>query len=186
MAAIQKVSDLLLQSGAFKNPSTPTVSSSTTAASPRSGMALHPFDGHPNRLTTLDKQDLDHQILGEQHRYGQQLSKSNAHLHIPGPQQDRQESVAVKELELQLEEDEDEDEKEVEVEVEEDNGCEELDDDEEEDEDEEKHETEEERIERRRLVRVAWLAKYGDAFKQVYGAVPELPPIQIGERRSYL
>lgn len=174
MAAIQKVPDLLPHSGAFKIPSTPAVSSSTTAVSPRSGRTLHPFDGHPNRLTTLDKQDLDHQILREQHRYGQQLSKSNAHPHTLGLQQDRQESVAVKELELQLE---DEDEEEVEVEVEEDSGCEELDDDEEEDEDDEKHETDEERIERRRLARVAWLAKYGDAFKQVYGAVPELPPI---------
>ncbi|KAK3804924.1 MAG: hypothetical protein J3Q66DRAFT_446150 [Benniella sp.] len=39
-------------------------------------------------------------------------------------------------------------------------------------------ETEEERIERRRQARVAWLAKYGDAFRQVYGVLPELPPIE--------
>ncbi|KAF9374840.1 hypothetical protein CPC16_001046 [Podila verticillata] len=170
MAAIQKVPIPLPQSGAFKIPSTPTVSSSSTALSPRSGRVLHPFDGHPNRLTTLDKQQLDHQILREQHRHGQ-LPKSSADPYTPGLQQKKQESVAVKELELQLEEEE------VEVEVEEDNGCDESDEDEEEDEDDEQHETEEERIERRRLARVAWLAKYGDAFKQVYGAVPELPPI---------
>lgn len=171
MAAIQKVPALLPQSGAFKIPSTPTVSSSTTAASPRSGRALHPFDSHPSRLTTLDKQHLDHQTLQEQHRHGQ-LSKPSAYPYTPGLQQQKQESTAVKELEIQLEEEE-----EVEVEIEEGNGCDELDDDEEEDEDDEQHETEEERIERRRLARVAWLAKYGDAFKQVYGAVPELPPI---------
>ncbi|KAF9940544.1 hypothetical protein BGZ67_007354 [Mortierella alpina] len=46
-----------------------------------------------------------------------------------------------------------------------------------EDDDDVERESEEQRIERRRLARVAWLAKYGDAFKQVYGAVPELPPI---------
>ncbi|KAG0361788.1 hypothetical protein BG005_007327 [Podila minutissima] len=175
MAAIQNVPVLLPQSEAFKIPST-AASSSNMAVSPRSGRTLHPFDGHPNRLSTLDKQHLDHQILREQHRHGQQrqlqqqLSKPS--VHAPGWRQEKQESVA-KELELKLEEEK------VEVEVEDGDGCDELDDDEDEDEDEdeEQHETEDERIERRRLARVAWLAKYGDAFRQVYGAVPELPPI---------
>ncbi|KAF9338008.1 hypothetical protein BG006_000588 [Podila minutissima] len=179
MAAIQNVPVLLPQSEAFKVPST-AASSSNMTVSPRSGRTLHPFDGHPNRLSTLDKQHLDHQIFREQHWHGQQrqlqqqLSKPS--VHASGRRQEKQESVA-KELELQLEEEE------VEVEVEDGDGCDELDDDEDEeqheteDEDEEQHETEDERIERRRLARVAWLAKYGDAFRQVYGAVPELPPI---------
>ncbi|KAG0256488.1 hypothetical protein BG011_004479 [Mortierella polycephala] len=50
-------------------------------------------------------------------------------------------------------------------------------DDEDGDDEDENKETEEQRIERRRQARIAWLAKYGDALKQVYGAVPELPPI---------
>ncbi|KAF9130997.1 hypothetical protein BGW39_002409 [Mortierella sp. 14UC] len=64
-------------------------------------------------------------------------------------------------------------------EEEEEEGYEEAEDEEEEEEkqEEDDQETEEERIERRRQVRIAWLAKYGDAFKQVYGAVPELPPL---------
>lgn len=173
MAAIQNVPVLLPKTEAFKIPSS-DASSSNAAVSPRSGRALHPFDGHPNRLSTLDKQHLDHQILREQHRHGQQRQPQQQFwkpsVHSPGLRQGTQESVAAKELELHMEEEE-------EVEDEDDDGCDELDDDEDEDEDDEQHETEEERIERRRLARVAWLAKYGDAFKQVYGAVPELPPI---------
>ncbi|KAG0081332.1 hypothetical protein BGZ93_007408 [Podila epicladia] len=173
MAAIQNVPVLIPQSEAFKIPST-AASSSNAAVSPRSGRTLHPFDGHPNRLSTLDKQHLDHQIIRGQHRHGQQRQLQQQHskpsFHTLGQQREQQESVA-KELELQLVEEE------VEIEVEDDDGCDELDEDEDEDEDEEQHETENERIERRRLARVAWLAKYGDAFRQVYGAVPELPPI---------
>ncbi|KAG0212075.1 hypothetical protein BGX28_006836 [Mortierella sp. GBA30] len=62
-------------------------------------------------------------------------------------------------------------------EVEEDDDEDEEHEDNFEDEDDDEKETDDQRIERRRLARIAWLAKYGDAFKQVYGAVPELPPI---------
>ncbi|KAF9574615.1 hypothetical protein EC968_006030 [Mortierella alpina] len=133
----------------------PTIQS-PVSASPRSRFH-HPFDSHPSRLSPLEKQHLDNQIQ---------------HLHVPHGQtgsdaeEDDEDSADEEDLEVGEDEEDEEDEDE--------------DEDYEgdfEDEDDIERETEEQRIERRRLARVAWLAKYGDAFKQVYGAVPELPPI---------
>ncbi|KAF8932843.1 hypothetical protein BGZ58_006756 [Dissophora ornata] len=132
---------------------------SPTSASPRARMH-HPFDGHPSRLSPLEKRHLDFQI------------KVQVPLRGNCPEQERvqeqQQSVA------EIREDADVEE---EDEVEEDDEDMEYEEEDETDEDDDERETEEERIERRRQARVAWLAKYGDAFKQVYGAVPELPPI---------
>ncbi|KAF9900686.1 hypothetical protein EC991_007026 [Linnemannia zychae] len=134
---------------------TPTTTGMTTkspsSASPRTRM-LHPFDGHPSRLSPLEKKHLDFQI--------QDLKSSRTH------------GSATKGVSFKGTAGSDDDEEDEEEEYEE---AEEEDEDEEDEEDDQ--ETEEERIERRRQVRVAWLAKYGDAFKQVYGAVPELPPL---------
>ncbi|KAF9284119.1 hypothetical protein BGZ68_004901 [Mortierella alpina] len=105
---------------------------------------------HPSRLSLLEKQHLDHQ-----------LQDLNVPRSQTGSDGENDEDDSGNE-DLEDEEDEDEDE--------------EYEDDFE-DEDDFARETEEQRIERRRLARVAWLAKYGDAFKQVYGAVPDLPPI---------
>ncbi|KAF9959064.1 hypothetical protein BGZ70_008985 [Mortierella alpina] len=125
----------------------PTIQS-PVSASPRSRFH-HPFDSHPSRLSPLEKQHLDYQI--------QDLNVPHSQTESDG--EDDDETSADEE---DMEEDEDEGE-DYEGEFE--------------DEDDAERETEEQRIERRRLARVAWLAKYGDAFKQVYGAVPELPPI---------
>ncbi|KAI7816435.1 hypothetical protein BC939DRAFT_482043 [Gamsiella multidivaricata] len=133
-----------------------TIARSPSSASPRARLH-HPFDSHPSRLSPLEKQHLDFQIKVQSPvriiRTDQDLSSRD---HRNGEDADVQE------------EDEDEDEEEEDME---------YDDDEDEDDEDDDQETEEERVERRRQARVAWLSKYGDAFKQVYGAVPELPPI---------
>ncbi|CAO3574115.1 unnamed protein product [Mortierella alpina] len=121
---------------------------SPASASPRSRFH-HPFDSHPSRLSPLEKQHLDYQI--------QDLNVPHSQTGSDGEDDDETSTEGE-----DMEEDEDEGE-DYEGDFE--------------DEDDFERETEEQRIERRRLARVAWLAKYGDAFKQVYGAVPELPPI---------
>ncbi|KAG0290318.1 hypothetical protein BGZ96_006187 [Linnemannia gamsii] len=131
---------------------------SPNSASPRARMH-HPFDSHPSRLSPLEKKHLDFQIT-------QDLKSSSS---------PRGRTAASKDLSSSdIEHDEDEEEEDENEEEEEEEGEEEY---EEDDEEEDDQETEEERIERRKQVRIAWLAKYGDAFKQVYGAVPELPPL---------
>lgn len=129
---------------------------SPNSASPRARMH-HPFDSHPSRLSPLEKKHLDFQIT-----------------HLKSSSSPRGHTTASKDLssnDIEL----DEDEEEKNENEEEEDGEEEY--EEEDDEEEDDQETEEERIERRKQVRIAWLAKYGDAFKQVYGAVPELPPL---------
>ncbi|KAF9111045.1 hypothetical protein BGX27_005480 [Mortierella sp. AM989] len=149
---------------------------SPNSASPRSRLH-HPFDGHPSRLSPLEKQRLDFRIKNQS-----PLRNGSNGVHAMQQHQQQQQqqqrviqaaqSKGQRDTEVNLEEEEEgrdydeEDDEEMEYE----------DEDDEEEEDDER-ESEEERIERRRQVRVAWLAKYGDAFKQVYGAVPELPPI---------
>ncbi|KAG0049427.1 hypothetical protein BGZ83_005777 [Gryganskiella cystojenkinii] len=112
----------------------------------------HPFDSHPSRLSPLEKQTLENQEL---------VVRTPAELGNKEEENDDEESS-------ELDEGDEEDEEDIE---------EEDDNEEDEDEEDDERESEEQRMERRRLARVAWLAKYGDAFKQVYGAVPELPPI---------
>ncbi|KAG0279056.1 hypothetical protein BGZ95_002412 [Linnemannia exigua] len=129
---------------------------SPNSASPRARMH-HPFDSHPSRLSPLEKKHLDFQI--------QVLKSSRNHGSATKG------AVSFKGA-ISSSDDEEEEEGEEYGE-----GEEEGEEEEEEEEEEDDQETEEERIERRRQVRIAWLAKYGDAFKQVYGAVPELPPL---------
>ncbi|KAF9344975.1 hypothetical protein BGX26_003683 [Mortierella sp. AD094] len=141
---------------------------SPNSASPRSRLH-HPFDGHPSRLSPLEKQRLDFRIksLSPLH------SSSNNGVHAAQPQQQQRGGVVAQSNSGDMRVDREEEEEECDYEEEED----EYDDEDDEDDDDDEGESEEERIERRRQARVAWLAKYGDAFKQVYGAVPELPPI---------
>ncbi|KAK3843780.1 MAG: hypothetical protein J3R72DRAFT_101396 [Linnemannia gamsii] len=125
------------------------------SASPRTRMH-HPFDSHPSRLSPLEKKHLDFQI--------QDLKSSRSHGSAIKA------AVSFKGVVVSSDDEEEE-------ECEEYGEGEEEGDEEDDDEEEDDQESEEERIERRRQVRIAWLAKYGDAFKQVYGAVPELPPL---------
>ncbi|GJJ71985.1 hypothetical protein EMPS_04342 [Entomortierella parvispora] len=128
----------------------------------RSRGVHHPFDSHPCRLSPQEKQTLenrDHQNLLHTH----QVKDTTVNIgvaHHESSEEDNQEEEEEEEEDGDYEDDDERD----------------GDHDEEDDEDDER-ESEEERVERRRVARVAWLAKYGDAFKQVYGAVPELPPI---------
>ncbi|KAG0338519.1 hypothetical protein BG004_007194 [Podila humilis] len=147
----------------------------TVVQSPKTGRLLHPFDGHPSRLSTLEKQHLDNHLFArDPHhlRQGQPLGQAQH-------QQQRALKNCVVDNGLNDDDDNDNDNEEEydEVDIEDNEEFEEEEEDDFEDDENEEKETEEERIERRRLARVAWLAKYGDAFKQVYGAVPELPPI---------
>ncbi|KAF9142324.1 hypothetical protein BGX30_002906 [Mortierella sp. GBA39] len=130
-------------------------------ASPRTRIH-HPFDSHPSRLSPLEKKHLDFQVQI------QDLKSSSLHGRTAACKDFSSKSVTNNGNEDDEEEAEDEEEG---------GGEEEEEYEEEEDEDEDDQETEEERIERRKQARIAWLAKYGDAFKQVYGAVPELPPL---------
>lgn len=125
----------------------------------------HPFDSHPSRLSSLEKKHLDFQV------HFQDLKSSSLRGRTAASKDLSSKSVTDNGNEYDEEEAED-DEEEGEGEGEEEEEYEE-----EEDEDEDDQETEEERIERKKQARIAWLAKYGDAFKQVYGAVPELPPL---------
>ncbi|KAF9155852.1 hypothetical protein BG015_008323 [Linnemannia schmuckeri] len=136
--------------------------SAGTSKIPNSASLLrlyHPFDSHPSRLSPLEKKHPDVQII-------QDLKSSP----LRGP------TVVSKDLSSKGDDAEDE-EAEYEEEEEEEEGEEKEEYEEEEDEEDDDQETEDERIERRKQARIAWLAKYGDAFKQVYGAVPELPPL---------
>ncbi|KAF9437484.1 hypothetical protein BGZ76_000564 [Entomortierella beljakovae] len=139
------------------------VARSPNSASPRSRLH-HPFDRHPSRLSPLEMQKLDFRIRGGQAGSRGTVNINGASGGVGAGQQQQQQQQ-------QRQHDEDD-----ECDYEEDEELEYDEEDEEED-DEDDRESEEERIERRRQARVAWLAKYGDAFKQVYGAVPELPPI---------
>ncbi|KAF9193627.1 hypothetical protein BGZ51_002574 [Haplosporangium sp. Z 767] len=130
---------------------------SPNSVSPRSRIH-HPFDSHPSRLSPLEKQHLDSQNQNSGAAYPQRESRT------PRTQQRGHESEAEVEKDETTDEEDDDD------------VNDEYDDEDDDDEGENK-ETEEQRIERRRQARIAWLAKYGDALKQVYGAVPELPPI---------
>ncbi|KAF8948447.1 hypothetical protein BGZ47_004836 [Haplosporangium gracile] len=123
---------------------------SPNSASPHTRMH-HPFDNHPSRLSPLEKKHLDYQIF-------QDLESSSL----------RGQTAASKDPSSKVEDEESEEDEE---------GKEEEEYEEEEDEEEDDQESEEERIERRKQARITWLAKYGDVFKQVYGAVPELPPL---------
>ena len=145
------------------------VKSSTGSFSPRSRgthhQQHHPFDSHPSRLSPQEKQTLenqDHQLLLHAHNAKDTpvMIGFVSHHESSEEENDDDESEEDEEDDGDGEDDEDRD----------------GDHDDEDDEDDEL-ESEEERVERRRVARVAWLAKYGDAFKQVYGAVPELPPI---------
>ncbi|ORZ06967.1 hypothetical protein BCR41DRAFT_412477 [Lobosporangium transversale] len=138
------------------NPNTTiTTTKGSHARSSNPASPYHPFDNHPSRLSPLEKQNLGFQIKV------QSPSRSNSY-------NNHSNSTSRKVDEVKEGESSDEDDA-----FEDDEG----DYDYNYDDNEEDEETEEERIERRRQARVAWLARYGDAFKQVYGAVPELPPI---------
>ncbi|KAG0311186.1 hypothetical protein BGZ99_010329 [Dissophora globulifera] len=131
---------------------------SPSSATPRSRM-YHPFDSHPSRLSPLEKQHLGFQIKT-------QSPMSASHTGLDSDQEQGRSARRGTDVEDEDDEEDDEDDDE-DIEYE----------DEDDSEDDDERETDEQRIERRRQARAAWLAKYGDAFKQVYGAVPELPPI---------
>ncbi|KAG9064457.1 hypothetical protein KI688_003647 [Linnemannia hyalina] len=141
-------------------PAGPTMSPNNASSRTR---IHHPFDSHPSRLSPLEKKHLDFQVQI------QDLKPSSLHGRITASKDFSSKSVTDNGNE--------DDEEEAEDDEEEGEGEEEEEYEEEEDENEDDQETEEERIERRKQARIAWLAKYGDAFKQVYGAVPELPPL---------
>ncbi|KAG0217991.1 hypothetical protein BGX31_011713 [Mortierella sp. GBA43] len=132
---------------------------STNSPSPRSRM-YHPFDNHPSRLSPLEKQRLDFQlkvqnpVRGGHNEYPEHEKRQGGRAIVGDNDEDEEEEEDMLHEAQDREEDDDAD-----------------------NDDDDDRETEEERIERRRQARAAWLAKYGDAFKQVYGAVPELPPI---------
>ncbi|KAF9925673.1 hypothetical protein FBU30_004597 [Linnemannia zychae] len=137
---------------AISSPRSPSMTKSSNGTTNPRPKIHDPFDAHPSRLSPLEKRHLGFQIH-EGHsssRYTGMRDLSS------GLDDDNEDSDEGDHDEEGQEEDED------------------SEDDEDEDDDQE---TEEERIERRRQARIAWLAKYGDAFKQVYGAVPELPPL---------
>ncbi|KAI1303383.1 hypothetical protein EDD11_005411 [Mortierella claussenii] len=128
-----------------------TVMKSPNSASPQARMH-HPFDDHPSRLSPLEKQHMDLQFKV------QNPLRSVAIADLKGQNDDGEEEDGIGDEKVEHKEGEE--------------GADDVLDG-----DDDESETKEQRIERHRQARVAWLAKYGDAFKQVYGIVPELPPI---------